>query len=102
MASGIQYDAHVYLASLKKYTLPEHPIFNLLICPHYSAEAVIYISLAILGAPDSQLVNKTLLAAVIFVMVNLGVSAELTKRWYIETYGEKKVEGRWTMIPGIY
>lgn len=102
MASGIQHDCHHYLASLKKYTVPLHPLFLRVLCPHYTAECVIYLSLALLAAPRGEMVNKTLLCGLLFVVVNLGVTAGNSKRWYIEKFGEDSVRGRWRMIPGIY
>ncbi|KAK2767463.1 hypothetical protein FQN54_003619 [Arachnomyces sp. PD_36] len=101
-ASGIQHDCHVYLASLKKYTLPVHPAFLSVVCPHYTAECMIYVSLAFLAAPQGQIVNKTLLSGLIFVVVNLGVSAGISKEWYIGKFGKESVQHRWKMIPGVY
>lgn len=70
--------------------------------PHYTAECVLYLSLALLGAPHGEVVNKTLLAGFVFVLVNLGVSAGVTRGWYARKFGQKSVEGKWAMIPGIY
>ena len=102
LASGIQHDCHAYLASLPKYTLPEHPMFQAIICPHYFAECVIYTSLAILGAPKGAWVNKTLCSALLFVIANLGATASTSKEWYAQKFGEEKVAGRWKMIPFVY
>ncbi|KAJ5764211.1 hypothetical protein N7533_002892 [Penicillium manginii] len=107
MASGMQHDCHHFLFSLKKYTLPDHPIFRAVVCPHYGAECVIYLSLAFLGAPRGQSVNKTLLACSAFVAVNLGLTARTTKQWYLEKFGGDKddleqIKSRWLMIPYIY
>lgn len=102
LASGIQHDTHVYLNSLRKYSLPSHPIFGNIISPHYTAECAIYLSLAFLAAPKGQLVNRTLLAALTFVVIELGVSADISKKWYTETFGAQSVENKWRMIPGIW
>lgn len=102
MASGVQHDCHHYLASLKKYAVPSHPLFLRVLCPHYTAECVIYLSLALLAAPQGEVLNKTLLCTLLFVVVNLGITAGNSKRWYIEKFGEESVRGRWRMIPGIY
>lgn len=77
-------------------------MFSRIICPHYTAECIIYLSLALLGAPEGETVNKTLLSAVIFVAVNLGVTASTTRKWYKEKFGEAAVQGKWNMIPLIY
>lgn len=118
LASGFQYDCHAYLASLPSpsttsktksdgstktdYQLPDHPAFSALIAPHYTAECAIYLSLAWLAAPRGAWINETLLCAVVFVVVNLGVTAYGTKRWYEEKFGSEAVRGKWRMIPFVY
>ena len=102
LSSGIQHDCHVYLASLPKYALPSAPIFNSIVCPHYTAECLIYASLAIAAAPKGAWVNKTLFCVLIFVTVNLGMTASATKKWYAQHFGGEKVKGRWNLIPGVY
>ena len=102
LASGIQHDCHTYLAALPKYTLPMHPLFQVLICPHYTAECVIYLSLAVLSAPKGAVVNKTMFAALIFVSTNLAVTASMSKEWYERKFGKESVRKRWKMIPSLY
>ncbi|KAL2848120.1 hypothetical protein BJY01DRAFT_212309 [Aspergillus pseudoustus] len=102
LASGIQHDCHHYLYSLKKYTLPTHPMFSKLVCPHYTAECMIYLSIALLAAPKGEIVNKTVLSALAFVTVNLGITASTTRQWYRQKFGEEAVRGKWNMIPIIY
>jgi 3-oxo-5-alpha-steroid 4-dehydrogenase 3 / polyprenol reductase len=102
LASFLQYTTHAYLASLKKYTLPSHPAFNKIVCPHYTAECVLYLALIFLAAPQGHLVNGTMLCAAVFVIVNLGVTADISKTWAMEKFGEDKVEGKWRMLPGLY
>jgi len=87
---------------LPKYTLPSTPIFNSIVCPHYTAECVIYAALAILAAPRGTWVNRTIFCVLVFVLVNLGVTATTTKKWYAQRFGKEKVENRWKIIPGIY
>ncbi|KAJ9202539.1 hypothetical protein DTO164E3_2979 [Paecilomyces variotii] len=102
LASGLQHDCHHYLASLKKYTLPAHPLFLSVICPHYTAECVIYLALALLAAPAGESINKTVLSGLFFVAVNLGITAASSKRWYMQKFGEENVRNRWRMIPFLY
>lgn len=111
LASGMQHDCHAYLASLKKpakgknesgYKRPDHPAFNLSLTPHYFAECLIYTSLSILAAPQGDWLNWTFVSALIFVAVNLGVTADGTRRWYREKFGTDAVAGRARMIPSIY
>lgn len=63
---------------------------------------MIYLCLTFLAAPQGQFVNKTVLSGLIFVVVNLGVSAGISKEWYIGKFGEENVQHRWKMIPGLY
>lgn len=102
IASGVQHDCHQHLFSLKKYSLPTHPVFRTIVCPHYTAECAIYLSLALLAAPPGEFVNKTLLCTVFFVIVNLGVTAGTTKKWYMQKFGADSVQSRWNIIPGVY
>ncbi|KAI9048971.1 hypothetical protein LZ554_006820 [Drepanopeziza brunnea f. sp. 'monogermtubi'] len=102
LASLAQHDCHVYLASLKKYTLPQRYLFRKVVCPHYACECLIYIAIAIVAAPPGQMLNSTVLAGLGFVASNLGVTADSTKKWYMEKFGAVNVVDRWRMIPYVY
>ncbi|TLS26913.1 hypothetical protein PpBr36_05220 [Pyricularia pennisetigena] len=102
MASVTQFRCHSHLASLKKYSLPTEGLFQYTICAHYTCECLIYISLAIAAAPEGQLFNKTILSGLVFVAVNLGLTAHGTRKWYETKFGADKVASRWTMIPLVY
>jgi 3-oxo-5-alpha-steroid 4-dehydrogenase 3 len=102
LASGVQHDCHAYLASLEKYSLPVHPFFRGVVCPHYTAEVVIYLAIAVLAGPRGEVVNKTVGAGAVFVAVILGVAAGTNKEWYREKFGEEKVRGRWCILPKVY
>lgn len=97
-----QYRCHKHLASLEKYSLPDQGMFRHLISPHYTCECLIYLSLAIVAAPEGHLYNQTLLSALFFVAVNLGVTARGTKSWYIDKFGSDKVAPKKVMIPFVY
>lgn len=97
-----QYRCHKHLAGLKKYSLPQKGMFRHLISPHYTCECLIYLSLALVAAPEEHLCNQTLLSALFFVAVNLGVTARGTKSWYIDKFGPDKVASKWVMIPFVY
>lgn len=101
-ASGIQYDTHAYLNSLRKYGQPIHPAFENIVSPHYTAECAIYLSLMFLAAPKGQIINQTILAALVFVVIELGVSADISKRWYKQKFGGQLVQHKWRMIPGVW
>ncbi|KAL1882018.1 hypothetical protein VTK73DRAFT_3000 [Phialemonium thermophilum] len=97
-----QYRCHKHLAGLKKYSLPSMGMFRSLVCPHYTAECILYLSLAVCAAPEGRLYNKTLLCALAFVAVNLGVTAGETRRWYVSRFGPESVAGKWNMVPWIF
>ena len=102
VASAIQHNIHVHLASLKKYSLPFHSAFRNIVCPHYTAECALYLALTCLAAPQGQPWNGTMLCATIFVIVNLGITADISKTWAMEKFGKEKVEGKWRMLPGVW
>lgn len=114
LASGFQHDCHAYLASLKNskkkddgaakshYQLPEHPAFNISLTPHYLAECLIYLSMAIAATPRGGIFNWTFITALVFVMTNLGVTAHGTKQWYEKRFGADAVKGKARMIPLVF
>lgn len=85
---------HEYLASLTSYQVPSHPIFlqTNLVCPHYGSEVNIYITLAILTAKDVRVFNLTMICAAVFVVVNLGVTADGTKKWLLKRFPKQRLE----------
>lgn len=101
-ASYKQNECHRYLASLKKYTLPEQGWFKYIICPHYTSECLIYVALSLVAAPPGSLFNRTELCGLTFVVITIGVIAHGTKDWYAKKFGAEKVAGRWKMIPPVF
>ncbi|KAM3418906.1 Polyprenol reductase [Cercospora zeina] len=110
LASGFQHDCHAYLSSLKSrgqgvaatYCMPDHPAWNVSLTPHYFAECLIYLAIAIVAAPQGHVLNVTMLCALTFVAVNLGVTADGTKKWYTQKFGVEQTKGRARMIPFVY
>ncbi|KUJ21053.1 3-oxo-5-alpha-steroid 4-dehydrogenase-like protein [Mollisia scopiformis] len=102
LASGVQHECHKHLASLKKYTLPQQRFFRYVVCPHYTSECLIYVAIAIVAAPKGYLLNRTVLAGLGFVVSNLGVTADSTKKWYVEKFGAENLAERWRMVPYVY
>lgn len=89
-----QFQVHQYLAGLTNYQVPSHPIFEQtsLICPHYGFEVNIYLMLAILTARDFRVFNSTMLCAAAFVVVNLGVTADGTKKWLMQKFPKQRAD----------
>ena len=102
LASSMQHDCHVHLASLPKYSLPSHPFFAALVCPHYTAECLIYLSLAVIAAPAGRPVNPTVLSGLLFVAVMLAVSARANRQWYRARFGDAAVAKKWNMMPRVF
>ena len=101
-ASIDQHKYHRHLASLMKYTAPTHPGFESIIAPHCTCECLIYLSLAILSRPSGYYLNHTMTAALVFVVINLGISADGTKRWMRNKFGDDSVAKKWRMIPRVW
>ncbi|KAH8708511.1 hypothetical protein GQ44DRAFT_731474 [Phaeosphaeriaceae sp. PMI808] len=105
-AHVLQHSYHAYLYRLrtenKGYQLPSHPFFPDLLCPHYTCEIAIYVFMSFLAAPEGRLVSWTLMTGMIFVVTNLGVTANATKEWYVRKFGQDKVGHRRKMIPLIW
>lgn len=97
-----QHLCHKHLAGLKKYSLPNEGLFRFLVCPHYTCECLIYLSMAVAGAPEGTLYNTTLMYGLAFVVVNLGVTAGQTRKWYADKFGADSVAKKWKMIPLMY
>lgn len=102
LASILQHTCHAHLASLKKYSLPTHFAFRMLVCPHYFAECMIYLSLAVVATPQKEIFNTTLLSGLLFVVVNLGITAQSSRQWYAQKFGEAAVAAKWNMIPYVF
>lgn len=97
-----QNECHRYLASLKKYTLPDEGMFKYIVCPHYTCECVIYLAIAFMAAPPGKPFNTSVLCGLAFVVANLGATAVGTKKWYAGKFGVEKVTNKWRMIPGVF
>ena len=110
--SLLQFAAHAHLASLPKYTPPQHAgrsgvpfahlAFRYVVCPHYAAEALVYAGLALVGAPEGRWANATLVSVVAFTLGNLGAVSAKTRAWERAKFGEASVRGRWRMVPGVW
>ncbi|KAI4597040.1 hypothetical protein KJ359_004952 [Pestalotiopsis sp. 9143b] len=49
-----------------------------------------------------EICNRTLLSGVVFVAVNLGITASGTRRWYSEKFGKEQIKEKWSMVPLIF
>ncbi|ATY64365.1 3-oxo-5-alpha-steroid 4-dehydrogenase [Cordyceps militaris] len=97
-----QHACHAHLASLKKYTLPTAGLFRYLVCPHYTCECLVYLTIAFVAAPAGRWCSGPVLCGLAFVVANLGATAVDTRRWYVQKFGAEAVASRWTMIPFVF
>lgn len=97
-----QNQCHRYLASLKKYTLPDQGWFRYIVCAHYTSECLLYLGLVVLAAPPGQIFNGTIFLGLSFVALNLGATATGTKQWYAQKFGADEVAEKWRMIPLVW
>jgi 3-oxo-5-alpha-steroid 4-dehydrogenase 3 len=85
---------HLILASLKKYSLPQTSLFRFLACPHYLMEIGIYAAFVI-ADPE----NPVLWLILMWVAINLSVSAEQTRIFYAKRYRKAP---KFAIFPGIF
>jgi 3-oxo-5-alpha-steroid 4-dehydrogenase 3 len=108
-ASIQQFRAHRVLGSLRTtpqsadskitYSLPSDGPFQTLDSPHYFFEILIYASLIFVNGGRV----RTLWYCLLWVVVNLGVTAGETSAWYRTKYGdEHKKMRRWRMVPFLW
>uniref|UniRef100_A0A061SJL0 3-oxo-5-alpha-steroid 4-dehydrogenase 3 n=1 Tax=Tetraselmis sp. GSL018 TaxID=582737 RepID=A0A061SJL0_9CHLO len=99
-----QFEAHRILASLRTsrpandhggYGLPRGGWFELVSCPHYLAEIVLYIGIVLF-----QGVSAGAFLMLLWVVVNLSFTAMATHTWYRKNFIDYPRERR-AIIPGI-
>jgi len=84
-----QFRAHKIFAGLKsknanKHGIPEGDLFELVSCPHYFCEVLIYTSLALLLG----YAHTTMLVVWVWVAVNQTVAAFMSHTWYNKQFKE--------------
>lgn len=107
LGSYFQWVSHLHISSLQKYSLPTYPspvslknspryvklanllvdppsLFGLVACPHYTSELAIYIGIALASPSKIGIFSSVQWAILGWILINLGVSAEQTKKWYSE------------------
>ena len=104
-ASWWQHTSHRTLASLRSpsstpphrsvYGVPTSGSFRVLVCPHYSAEMLIYLALCCIRWSALQ---GLVLG---WVGVNLTITARKTRQWYAQRWPHQQ-QRRWCIIPWVY
>lgn len=103
-ASYSQHCYHAHLQALPKYTLPTLGLFQTVASPHYWCEVVMYLAAAGLYLPQAPSTTCpdtriTLALVCVWVVVNLGISAEVTHFYYLERF---KTALKYKMVPFVY
>ncbi|OLN87295.1 Uncharacterized protein C9.08c [Colletotrichum chlorophyti] len=81
----------------KHYRLPEGLLFRHTLFPHYFCEWVEWFGFWM--ASGWSVPARNFLVNEVFVMLP---RARNGRKWYEERFGEEKIRGRWTVIPGVY
>jgi 3-oxo-5-alpha-steroid 4-dehydrogenase len=69
----------------------------------YFAEILIYIGFTLICAGCEKFVRPELLLALVFTVINLGITAKKSHRWYCNTFGESYTNlNRYVMIPWLF
>lgn len=91
-SSREQFKSHQILANLKKYSLPQDRLFQIVCSPHYLCEIGIYLSFV----PY----NLEFFFPLIWVIASLSVSAVETRRYYQDRF-KNNVVPKYAIIPYI-
>mmetsp|Transcript_25190 Transcript_25190/g.44920 ORF Transcript_25190/g.44920 Transcript_25190/m.44920 type:complete len:305 (+) Transcript_25190:124-1038(+) len=82
---------------LLEYGIPQGGWFNLVSCPHYLAEILLYFGLLLVHGGRGP--HVWLLLA--WVISNLSIAAKANHAWYHSHFGRAYPATRWAMLPGI-
>lgn len=113
LANMLQLWSHALLSALSrpsrgdtvsKYVLPSGGPFDLITCPHYLAEILLYLGLALVCASIDLCSAAGSILILAWVIVNLVLAASATHRWYEIELGEelKKKRGLRRLIPFLW
>ena len=106
ISSLIQFKCNLILSDLRRherngqtvmtydYQIPNGSLFELVSCPHYLMEIVIYFSVYLMS-------QKNILWFILlnWVIVNQIMAALLTHNWYLKTFGKEYPKTRRAIIP---
>ncbi|SCU82656.1 LANO_0B07096g1_1 [Lachancea nothofagi CBS 11611] len=93
LASWDQYKNHSHLSELRKYNLPTYGLFKIVASPHYLDEIFIYFALTLYAT------SCKMLFCMLWVVVNLSISALETKTWYLQKFPQ--TTPRFAIIPYV-
>eukprot|EP00898_Chlorokybus_atmophyticus_P005225 jgi/Chlat1/5703/Chrsp38S05524 len=105
-----QHDCHKRLAALRRhagsssnksagnYAVPRGGAFELVSCPHYTFEIVLYVGLLMVAGVR----NVTLWLLLAWVVANLALAARHTHAWYHKKFKEDYPASRRALVPILF
>ena len=100
-----QHHCHCALAELRKpassnsvastYSIPRGSGFSYLLCPHYTAELLVYLSFVMLRSCLLQWL------ALVWTAVNLSITAHKTRHWYASKWPHADWTSKWNIVPFV-
>ena len=81
----------------KHYRIPTAGLFKYMLYPHYFCEWVEWFGFW-MACGWSSVPARAFLINEIFSMLPRAVNG---RKWYVETFGEDKIKGKWAVIPGL-
>jgi len=102
IANYHQSKCNTILARLKKacggYGIPKGDWFDMVQCPLYLTEILIYISLSLI----TNCSNQNMLLISIWVVVNQSISAKRTRDWYKSKFSNQITKQKATLLPWVW
>ena len=84
------------------YAIPRGGLFELVSCPHYFGEAVIYLGLGMACVGYGNASSRVAWYPFVWVVVNLAIAARLTHHWYLAHFKTYSRLGRKAFVPFVY
>jgi len=84
------------------YVIPRGGLFELVSCPHYFGEAVIYLGLGVACVGREHATRTVAWYPFVWVVANLALAARLSHDWYLANFNTYSRLGRKAFIPFLY
>ena len=84
------------------YVIPRGGLFELVSCPHYFGEAVIYLGLGVACVGREHATRTVAWYPFVWVVANLALAARLSHDWYLANFKTYSRLGRKAFIPFLY
>jgi 3-oxo-5-alpha-steroid 4-dehydrogenase 3 / polyprenol reductase len=93
----LQFQVHMHLFSLKKYTMPHMALFSKCACPHYLAESLMYLAILVLDVS-----NSVAWSTLLWIVLGLGVASQQSKQFYATKFPGNPKLPKYGMIPYVW